>query len=489
MAVTMFISLLTTRLILSSLGASDFGIFNIVGGAISMLGFLNTAMASATQRFMSFSEGEGNKEKQKSIFNISLILHLGIALLMGLVLLIAGWFFFHGILNIPAPRIPAAQVVYASLIVSTMLTVMNVPYDAVMNAHENMRYYALVGILESLLKLAVALACVYTLHDRLIVYGILMAAIPLVTLTIMKVYCHRHYEECVIRPRNYWNKTLFKEMTGFAGWNMLSTATSMVTQYGMGIILNFYYGVLLNAAQGIANQLSGMLMAFSNNALKALNPIIAKDVGGRQIDKAIYAAQFGCRISFYILGFFYFPTIVGMPSILCAWLKDVPEWAVLFCQLRMLQLALEQVSWTLLTAIDASGNIKRMRLSSSALNVLTLVLIVIFFQLGFGPYWMYIILIVCWSIARGGLLVYFTKRNVGMSIRQYLRDVAYPATMMCIIMALLYLLFQVTRTNDWIAIGITALLYALAGWFILLQSKEQKQIMAFAGNLLTKISH
>ena len=206
MAITMFVSLYTTRLILNSLGASDFGIYNIVGGAIAMLGFLNVAMASATQRFMSFSEGEGNKEKQKYIFNISCVLHLSISIVIGLVLLMAGWFFFHGILNIPEERISAAQVVYGGLIISTMLTVMNVPYDAVMNAHENMRYYAIVGVIESLLKLLVAFACVYTRGDKLIVYGLLMASIPLITLSIMKVYCHRHYEECVISPRRYYDK-------------------------------------------------------------------------------------------------------------------------------------------------------------------------------------------------------------------------------------------------------------------------------------------
>ena len=151
MGVTMFISLYTTRLILNSLGATDFGIFNIVGGAIAMLGFLNAAMASATQRFMSYTEGEGNKEKQKSIFNVSVVLHLLISLLVGVVLLIAGYFFFNGILNIPSDRIFAAQVVYGSLIVSTMFTVMTVPYDAVLNAHENMLYYSIVRTYQALM--------------------------------------------------------------------------------------------------------------------------------------------------------------------------------------------------------------------------------------------------------------------------------------------------------------------------------------------------
>ena len=174
MGITMFISLYTTRLILNSLGASDFGIFNIVGGSIAMLGFLNAAMASATQRFMSYSEGEGNKEKQKSIFNVSFILHLVISFIIAILLIIAGYFFFNGILNIPEGRIFAAQVIYASLIVSTMFTVMTVPYDAVMNAHENMKYYAIVGIFESLLKLIVAFICVYSTSDKIIVYGYIL---------------------------------------------------------------------------------------------------------------------------------------------------------------------------------------------------------------------------------------------------------------------------------------------------------------------------
>lgn len=273
MGITVFVSLYTTRLILNSLGASDFGIFNIVGGAIAMLGFLNAAMASATQRFMSYSEGEGDKEKQKSIFNVSLILHLGISLVVGIVLFIAGYFFFNGILNIPADRIFAAKVVYGSLIVSTMFTVMTVPYDAAMNAHENMKYYAVVGILESFLKLAVAFACVYTTFDKLIVYGSLMACIPLITLTIMRIYCHRHYEECIIAPRIYWKKDLMKEMGTFAGWNFIVSISNVLTQNGLSVVLNSFWGTTLNAAQGVGNQLCGQLQTFSNTMLKAVNPV------------------------------------------------------------------------------------------------------------------------------------------------------------------------------------------------------------------------
>jgi O-antigen/teichoic acid export membrane protein len=277
--ITMFISLYTTRLILNSLGASDFGIFNIVGGAIAMLGFLNAAMAGATQRFMSYAEGAGDKEKQKSIFNISVILHLGIAILVGIVLLIAGYFFFHGILNIPADRVHAARMVYYFMIVSTMLTVMTVPYDAVLNAHENMLYYAIVGIIESVLKLAVAFVVVYTLSDKLIVYGLLMACISLLVMIIMRVYCKRNYAECEFRSRRYYDKGLMREMAGFAGWSLLGQASSIVSNYGIGIVMNMFFGTIVNATQGIANQVSGQLGVLGTSIKKSLSPVIAKSAG------------------------------------------------------------------------------------------------------------------------------------------------------------------------------------------------------------------
>lgn len=162
MGITVFISLYTTRLILESLGASDFGVFNIIGGAIVMLGFLNSTLANATQRFMSYAEGEGNLLKKKKVFNVSIVLHAGVALATGIILLIAMYPFFHGVLNIPSERVFAAKIIYLCTLLSTLLTIVNVPYDAIMNAHENMLYYSLVGIFESLLKLLVVFClCLY----------------------------------------------------------------------------------------------------------------------------------------------------------------------------------------------------------------------------------------------------------------------------------------------------------------------------------------
>lgn len=497
MGITMFVSLYTTRLILNSLGASDFGIFNIVGGAIAMLGFLNAAMASATQRFMSYSEGEGDKEKQKSIFNVSFILHIGISFVVGIALLIAGYFFFNGILNIPPDRVFAAKVVYGGLIVSTMFTVMTVPYDAAMNAHENMKYYAIVGIFESLLKLAVAFVCVYTSYDKLIVYGFLMACIPLLTLSIMRIYCHRHYEECIIAPIKYWQKGLMKEMTSFAGWNLLNSMSGIVVQYGLGIIVNHFFGVLLNAAQGIANQVSGVLMTFSQNALKSINPIIVKSEGKHDKNKVLYVSMLGCRISFIIFGLFTFPFLFCMSNILNLWLSNVPDWAVLFCSLQLIRILIEQLTLSLRTAISANGKIRNFNLSRTISNSLPIIILPILFHYNYEPYWLYIVWIFCWSIVGGILDVYYSMKLVGLSLQLYLKDVFLPSIIVSIITILagfgLHFIQELLRIESTLinlgikTIGIV-LCYFLAAWNFILYRREKEIIQAIAQKFLIKIS-
>lgn len=426
MGITMFISLYTTRLILNSLGVSDFGIFNIVGGAIAMLGFLNAAMAGTTQRFMSYTEGEGNKEKQKSIFNVSLILHFIIACLVGIALLIAGFFFFNGILNIPVDRVYAAKFVYGSLIISTMFTVMSVPYDATLNAHENMKYYAIVGILESLLKLCVAFACVYTQYDKLIVYGALTACIPLITLSIMRMYCHKHYEECVIAPRQYCDKRLMKEMTSFAGWSFLGSASSLIGNYGNGLVLNHFWGTKLNAAQGVANQLNGILMVFSNNMLKALNPVITKTEGAGYREKMLDVTTTGSKFSFYMLAIFAIPSIAEMPYLLGLWLKNVPQWAVVFAQLQLVRTLIEQTTITLGTSLSAEGRIKRINQVTSIINLLPIILIYILFTYGYSPIYMHVVNISIFGILISVSKIFFMKTRCGMTYGYYFRNILFP---------------------------------------------------------------
>jgi O-antigen/teichoic acid export membrane protein len=490
MGITMFISLYTTRLILNSLGASDFGIFNIVGGAIAMLGFLNAAMASATQRFMSYAEGEGNKDKQKNIFNISVILHFGIAILLGIVLLIAGYFFFNGILNIPAERMYAARMVYYFMIVSTMFMVMTVPYDAVLNAHENMLYYAIVGIIESVLKLMVALIVVYTMSDKLIVYGALMAGISLLVMIIMRVYCHRKYEECVFNP-TYRDKSLLKEMMRFSGWNLLGTFAGLTGNYGNNIIINHFFGVKLNAAVGIGNQLQGQLMVFANSMIKAINPVIVKKEGGGKRNDMLRLSLIGCKFSFLLFAFFAIPCLIETPIILQLWLKQVPEWTVLFFRLMLIRTLLEQLTILLGTTLAAQGNIKAVNIYSMIFNLLPLPVLGILFYYNFPPYWMYIVAITLMVFALNGNKLYLCIKQAGLKFYDYLKIVIIPCMVLFAVVFIVASLptFCIGNRIERLALSLTLSIISFACmlYFYILTQKQRLFVLSMIYNRIKKL--
>lgn len=434
MGITMFVSLYTTRLILASLGASDFGVFNVVGGAIAMLGFLNSTLANATQRFMSYTEGQGQMGKKRQIFNVSLVLHLLIAGVTVVLLLAAMYPFFHGIFNIEPDRVFAAKVVYLSLIFSTFLTIVNVPYDAVMNAHENMLYYSVIGILESLLKLAVALIVVHSSSDKLILYGLLMACIPLITLSIMKAYCHRRYEECVIAPRRYWDGALVRQIAGFFGWNFLTAISSLLSAQGIGIVLNHFFGSVLNAAQGVANQVNGVLSNFSANMMKALNPVITKSAGAGDIDAMNRASIAGCKFSALLTMLFGIPLSIEVHYVLGVWLKDVPDWAAVFVVLQLVQSIIVQMAASASTAVYAQGDIKQYAIWKSVMNAMPLILTWIAFRMGGGPIWLYIPMIIVWAIGGDVVIVHYARKNCGLEVSEYLNKVVLPLSGTAVIM-------------------------------------------------------
>lgn len=421
MALTVFISLYATRLTLSALGVTDFGLFNLVGGVISMLTFLNTAMAAATQRFMSFAEGAGDHRRQKEIFNVSTILHIIIAILVFLVLEIAGYFLFDKVLEIPADRLETAKMILQFMVVSTVFTIVSVPYDAVINAHENMLLFAILGVIESVFKLGIALSLSVTPYDKLTTYGLLMAILSIILLFVRRIYCHRKYQECEIDFKKHFSKITFKEMSSFAGWSFLGASSSMITNYGQGIVLNVFFGTSVNASQAISGQVSGQLGAFAQNMLKALNPLIAKSAGAGDNKTMISASALGAKISFFLLLFFYIPILLEMPYIFSIWLTNVPFFAVAFCRLLLIRNFIEQWYIPIATSIAAHGNIKKYQVYSSILNFIPLILSYILFKLDFEPYYMYISFII-YSLLSFILTLYFSYINFQFPIISFLKD-------------------------------------------------------------------
>jgi len=422
MAITVFISLYSTRVVLSALGVSDFGLFNLVGGIIAMLGFLNASMASATQRFMSFAQGAGDIDRVKRIFNMSAVLHLAIAFFILLVLEILGFFLFHGILNIAENRIAVAKLLFQFMVISTLFTVISVPYEAVITSHENMLFFTVLGVIEAVLKLGIAIYVLHSTFDHLIMYGILMVVLSLFLLILRGIYCHRKYSECEINIRKNYNRKLLGEMTGFAGWNFLGTSSSMLANYGQGIVINIFFGTVVNAAQGIAGQVNGQLAVFATTLVKALNPIIDKSEGAGNRALMLKATMMGSKVSFFLMMALSIPFLIEAPFILKIWLKNVPEYAVIFCRLLLIRNLIEQLFIPVVSAIGAEGNIKGYQIRASILTFFPLLLSYILFKLQYPPYALYMVFII-YSIFASSIILYYAWKNCQLSISEFFGSV------------------------------------------------------------------
>ena len=398
----------------------------MVAGVIAMLAFLNASMAAATQRFMSYAEGEGDPEKQKIVFNISVVLHLAIAVMVGILLYAAAPILFGHVLNIPEDRVFAARCVYWAMIASTVFGILGVPCEAVLNAHENMLYFAVIGVLESFLKLGAALLVVHVLADKLVLYGVLMAGISILAMTAMLVYCRRNYAECVIAPLRYWKRGVFREMGSFAGWNFTVSASSMLSEYGVGIVLNHFFGVALNAAQAVAQQINGQTMAFSGTMLKALNPVISKSEGAGNRGLMLRASLSGCKFAYLLMAVFAIPLILEAPGLLGLWLHSVPAWAVLFCRLQLARTLLEQLFLSLGSAIYAEGNIRLYTLVKTGSGILFLGATWGFYRMGWPPCMMYVAAILFVTLPWGLLALSICVRRLGLSLRDFSFRVLAP---------------------------------------------------------------
>lgn len=426
MGITMFLSLYTTRLVLASLGSTDFGIFNIVGGAIAMLSFFNTALATAIQRFLSYAKGEGNKVKEKIVFNVGIMLHCCIAFIVSLFLLVMGYFYFNGLLNIPEDRVNAAIIVYGALIINTFFTIISAPYDAVINANENMLFYSLLRVVESFLKLGVALVVVWTVGDKLIIYGVLMSLVALVNTGSMIAYCRSKYKECVIDIHLCRDGDMFKRLTSYIGWNLMSSGVMTFTNYGLGIVVNIFFGVLLNTALGIAQQIDAMLKIFSNNMLKALNPIIMKKGGEGTTEGMLRASLTGSKFSFYLFSFFVVPAFINMEFIQKVWLGEVPAWSVEFCRLQLITSLIGQLGAALNSAIFAQGDIKKFSIGTAFIYGLSILSTYLMFHCGMSVYSMYISVIALNVVAYRILALMVLKEKCGLSYLQYGSSVVLP---------------------------------------------------------------
>lgn len=482
---SMFVMLYVTRIVLKTLGADDFGIYDVVGGAIAMLGFLNTSMANTVQRFLNNAQGSNDLERQKKIFNCGVAFHVTISIIIVTALFVAYFFLFDGILNIHEDRISAAKIVFACLVTSCFFSIITVPYDASINAHEDMLTYSVIGIIDIFLKLGVAIVITRTSYDKLVLYAILMMIVPVATYLMMKIWCMMKYEECKINMKKYYDKSVSKEMLTFAGWSFVGTSSNVVGNYGNSIVLNHFFGTTLNAVAGIANQFQGMLLVLSSGMLRSLNPIIYK-TGSNETNKMMEYSYKGCKFSFILLSFLAFPIIIETPYILKLWLGNVPEWTVLFVRLQLLRCLLEQLTTTFDKSLAAVGKIMEYNLFSLLFNLSPLLLLYIAYSLGLPPYWHFIVAILFMVVLIGGVKIFLCHKYCGLDLNTLCRVVLIPCFLISFILLPILMLVNIKCEDGIIRLFIIAILSTILiiCVSIFFMSKEEKETVL---NLLTSI--
>lgn len=396
----MAINLLTVPMLLHALGQSDYGLYQLVAGVIIMLSFINAAMTISTQRYMSVAMGEKQGgDKLNTIYNVSLFLHIVIGITIVVALEILAPFLFHGFLNIEPNRINAAEWIYQFLIISTFFTILSVPFDAELNAYENMAIFALISILDAILRLLLVLALPYMVGDLLIIYGAGMAAIALLNIFIKYSYTRKHYKE-MYPSKNHFDKSTFKNMFSFAGWNTFSAFAMTGRNQGVAIILNLFLGTIANAAYGIANQINGLLMYLSVTLRKSYNPQLMKSEGMNDNNRMLRFAFSLSKMSVLAVAIPAIPLIIEMPYILSLWLgNNIPENTIEFSRYILVLSMLYQFSSGIMSAIQSHGVIRNYTLTIGFILLINLPIIYLLLWLGHPAYYaligMIIIEIIC----------------------------------------------------------------------------------------------
>lgn len=475
MLFTMAVSLFTSRVILNTLGVEDYGINNVVGGIVTMFSVLSGSLSSSISRFITFELGKGNIERLKTIFSTGVNIQLGMSVLIIIIAEAVGIWFLNAKMNIPADRMAAANWVFQCAILTFVLNLLSVPYNAAIIAHEKMSAFAYISVVEVSLKLIIVYMLMISPFDRLETYAVLLLLVGAVIRFIYGYYCKRHFEECTYHF--VFDKPVLKEMTGFAGWNFLGNGAYMLNTQGVNILMNLYFGVAVNAARGIATQVDAALKQFVNNFTTAVNPQITKSYA--QGDLA-YMHKLVCRsakFSAFLMMFFAVPIILETNTILTIWLKTVPDYAVIFLQWIIISSFMDTVlANSLVTSMFATGKIKRYQIIVTTVGCLVFPLSWIAFKLGFEPQVGYILYFIIYTIllfVRLNLL----KDMVKLPVMMYIREVLYKLAPVIVVGFAIPGILILTMDAGWLRLILVCLLSVLvtaaSEYFIGLSNKEK----------------
>ena len=479
--ITTLVSLYLTRVVLSVLGVEDFGLYSLIAGVVSFMAFLNTALMTSTQRFISVSIGANDNSRVNKIFSASLLIHLLLALVIYAIIEILGLFIFDGVLNIPDGREVVAKVVYHMMAITTVITIIGTPYNAAINSYEDMWYFAIVEIVASVLKLGVIFGFKIINIEALVLYTLWLLAVTFVSFIAKYVWCKWRYK--ALSPVNLLlkdNCDSIKEMAGFIGWNTLGSFAVLLRNQGVAVVINLFFSTVINAVYGIANQVSSQLSYFSQMLTTSITPQIMKSKGENNIDRLLYLSILTSKLSAFLSFIFAVPLIVEIDFVLKLWLGNVPQYADFYCISSIAIFLIMQLYPGLNRAIQADGRIKWYNIWLSVILLMPVLLSVALFKMGMEHQ----IIMVLMVLAQAGVMVmtiWQCKKLLNLSQSSYWLFLAKAMLVFGGAMCLcLWVKHSLLHTSAWVELSVVIVLSTLSifvGFYGLIMTTSERDIL------------
>lgn len=486
---SLIIALVSIPLVLKALGVADYGLYNLIAGVVAMLSFLNNSMTVSTQRFMSVAMGENNQEKINIIYNTGFLLHL----ILGLCIVVA--FEILGItsidkLNITTERLFSARIIFQLLVVSTFFKIIAVPFDALVNAKEDMLFFSVIELTESLLMLIVAFSVSYVTSDRLIYYGICITIISLLTLVAKFIWCKCAYREYKIKLSAYKGRFMIKSMLGFTTWNLFGGLAMIGRNQGIAVIINLFLGTIINAAYGIANQINGAIGHFSATFQKAINPQLMKSEGMSDRNRLIRISFISSKFSVLAIAFFAIPLILELDFVLSIWLKDnIPPYTKQLTALILILSIVYQYSVGLMSAIQATGKIRNYQIIMGLIILSNIPIAFYILKQGYPVYFV-IAAFIFLEVASLIIRLHMSNQIVGISIKEYISKVATPTVITIIVPLICSSIFHWIMPYGFLRLFMVSFVYALifgiSMWHIDFEEEQRILLASKIKNLVKR---
>lgn len=482
--INIVLSLYSTRIVMDALGQSDYGVYMLVAGVVSFLGFFTNSLTLTTQRHLSFSHGAGRKDEAKAIFANSylLLLVFGLAI-AGILASLTAYIFESGFLKVDPSRLSEAKYVYLLVIGSVLMTLMTSPFRALLISYENIVFISVIEVLDGVLKLSAVFILYYITDYRLTTYAVIILLVMMFNLLAFMIYCQRKYpESCILPSPRQWNLDIQKKIVGFATWSLYGMGCVLVRTQGVAVLINHLFkGTLLNSSYGIATQIQGSVNFFSSAIHNSIKPQIIKAEGAGDHERAIRLSETACKFGFLILMLVVTPIIAELPAILGVWLKNVPPLCIAFCSVILISALTDQLSVGLTLIVSASGRIRNFTLLSFTVKTLALPAMYFGVEAGlsiaeaFVFYWVFEFLSSATSIV---YICHTTGETLGSYLRNVVLKVMPPLLLVGSAAYASSLLFDATPWRI-ISTGITTSLVGIVAiWMFALNAQERTHLLS-----------